>query len=424
MFRPPHIDVSRVSTSKPVWRRLGAGLVTGAADDDPSGIATYSQVGAQFGYGMLWTTVATVPLMIGIQTICAHVARVTGEGLAANLGRILPRVVVLGLVALLVINNVINLAADIGAMGDALALLAGGHARYFALLCASISLVLEIFIPFRHYAPILKILTLSLFAYVLTACVVGIPWRDLLTHWMPDRVDHAMLVAVTAVFGTTVSPYLFFWQAAEEVEQERAAPGELPLLLAPEQAPAEFRRIRVDTDLGMTYSNLVAFFIMLTAAVVLHGAGIGTIETSADAARALQPLAGPFASTIFALGIVGTGMLAVPVLAGSAAYALAEVLGKNAGLERNLGQAQTFYGVLAAATVLGTVLTFLPVSPLRLLFWSAVINGVIAVPIMTAVMVAASSRRLMGPFVLRGGLRVLGWAATAVMGLVALGLLW
>jgi Mn2+/Fe2+ NRAMP family transporter len=241
---------------------------------------------------------------------------------------------------------------------------------------------------------------------------------------MPGRVDHAMLVAVTAVFGTTVSPYLFFWQAAEEVEQEGAAPGELPLLLAPEQAPAEFRRIRVDTDLGMTYSNLVAFFIMLTAAVVLHGAGIGTIETSADAARALQPLAGRFASTIFALGIVGTGMLAVPVLAGSAAYALAEVLGKNAGLERNVGQAQTFYGVLAAATVLGTVLTFLPVSPLRLLFWSAVINGVIAVPIMTAVMVAASSRRLMGPFVLRGGLRVLGWAATAVMGLVALGLLW
>jgi Mn2+/Fe2+ NRAMP family transporter len=410
--------------SKPAWQRLGAGLVTGAADDDPSGIATYSQVGAQFGYGMLWTTVATVPLMIGIQTICAHVARVTGQGLATNLTRILPRTIVMGLVGLLVINNVVNLAADIGAMGDALALLAGGHTRYFALLCAGISLALEVFIPFRHYAPILKFLTLSLFAYVLTACVVGIPWRDIAMHWLPDHVDHATLVAVTAIFGTTVSPYLFFWQAAEEVEQERANPDELPLLLAPEQAPAEFRRIRLDTDVGMLYSNIVAFFIILAAAVVLHAAGVTSINTSADAARALEPLAGHFASTLFTLGILGTGLLAVPVLAGSAAYALSEVLGKEAGLERNVGQARTFYGVLAVATVLGTLLTFLPISPIRLLFWSAVINGVIAVPLMAAIMATASSQRLMGRFVLKGTLRLLGWTATAVMALVALGLLW
>jgi Mn2+/Fe2+ NRAMP family transporter len=413
-----------VRAAPPAWRRLGAGVITGAADDDPSGIATYSQVGAQFGYSMLWTTVATVPLMIAIQTICAHVARVTGVGLATNLAAVLPRALVFGLIGLLVINNVVNLAADIGAMGDAVALLAGGHARYFALLCATVSLVLEISIPFRHYAPILKVLTLSLFAYVLTACVVGIPWMEIAHHWLPEHVDHEMLIAVVAVFGTSVSPYLFFWQAAEEVEEERADPTALPLLVAPEQATAEFHRIGVDTDLGMTYSNAVAFFIILTAAVVLHGAGVTSIETSADAARALQPLAGRFASVLFTLGIVGTGMLAVPVLAGSAAYALTEVLGKEGGLERPLSQARTFYGVLAVATVLGTLLTFLPISPLRLLFWSAVINGVIAVPLMAGIMWVACSGRLMGPFALTGWLRGLGWGATAVMGLVALGLLW
>jgi len=414
---------TRTSAVKAGWRRLGAGLVTGAADDDPSGIATYSQVGTQFGYSMLWTTVATVPLMIGIQTICAHIARVTGMGLAANLTRILPRGVVAGLVGLLVINNVVNLAADIGAMGDALAMLTGGYARYLALLCAAVSLLLEVFIPFRRYAPILKVLTASLLAYVLTACVVGIPWREMVAHWRPERWDHRTLVALTAVFGTTVSPYLFFWQAAEEVEQERGEPGAQALLAAPEDAPEEFRRIRIDTNLGMTYSNAVAFFIMLTAAVVLHGAGLPSIDTSADAARALEPLAGRLASMLFTLGIVGTGMLAVPVLAGSAAYAVSEALGQKGGLENTVAEARTFYIILAVATALGTLLTFLPVSPLRLLFWSAVINGVIAVPLMGAIMVAACSRSLMGPFVLKGTLRLLGWVATVVMGLVALGLL-
>ncbi len=411
-----------VARTRGVWRRLGAGLVTGAADDDPSGVATYSQVGTQLGYGMLWTTVATVPLMIGIQTICAHIARVTGMGLTANLVRILPRGVVVGLVALLVVNNVVNLAADIGAMGDALAMLTGGHPRYLALLCATVSLLLEMFIPFRHYAPILKLLTMSLLAYVLTACVVGIPWRDLLAHWRPAQWNHQTLVALTAVFGTTVSPYLFFWQAAQEVETERADPDARSLLSAPEDAPEEFRRIRVDTDLGMIYSNAVAFFIMLTAAVVLHGAGVTSIETSADAARALDPLGGHLASTLFTLGIVGTGMLAVPVLAGSAAYALSEWLGQEGSLESTVHQARTFYAILAVATALGTLLTFLPVAPFRLLFWSAVINGVVAVPLMGAIMLAASSSALMGPFVLKGSLHVVGWIATGVMALVALGL--
>ena len=423
MTRPASQHGARLPVARGGWRRLGAGLVTGAADDDPSGIATYSQVGTQFGYSMLWTTVATVPLMIGIQTICAHIARVTGRGLAANLTRILPRGVVAALVGLLVINNVVNLAADIGAMGDALAMLTGGHARSLALMCAAVSLLLEVFIPFRHYAPILKILTASLLAYVVTACVVGIPWRDMLVHWLPERWDHRTLVALTAVFGTTVSPYLFFWQAAEEVEQERADPDAHALLSSPEDAPAEFRRIRIDTDLGMTYSNLVAFFIMLTAAVVLHGAGLRSIESSADAARALEPLAGRLASTLFTLGIVGTGMLAVPVLAGSAAYAVSEALGREGGLEDTVAEARFFYAMLAVATAMGTLLTFLPVTPLRLLFWSAVINGVIAVPLMGAIMIAACSPSLMGPFVLKGTLRLLGWVATGAMVLVALGLL-
>ncbi|WP_368309059.1 NRAMP family divalent metal transporter [Luteibacter sp. CQ10] len=402
-------------------RRLGAGLVSGAADDDPSGIATYSQVGAQFGYGMLWTTVVTTPLMIGIQTVSAHVGRVTGRGLADNMCRVFPRPLVATLVALLAINNIINLAADVGAMGQVLALLTGGPAAVFALACAGVSLALETFVPFPRYAPLLKAMTMSLFAYVATAWVIDVPWRTVAAQAWRVHVDRDAAVAVTAVFGTTISPYLFFWQASQEVEEEGADDAQRPLTEAPEQAKDAFRRIGFDTVVGMVFSNVVAFFVMLTSAVVLHGAGIVQVRDAADAARALEPLAGHFASLLFAIGILGTGWLALPVLAASAAYAAAEVTGKHASLGRTVKQDVAFYAMLAAATLAGTAIAFLPIDPFRLLFASAVINGVIAVPLMVGVMVIAMHLRTMGPFAVRGPLLWLGWTATAVMAAVAAG---
>jgi len=404
-------------------RRLGAGLITGAADDDPGGIATYSQAGARFGYATLWSALLTLPPMIAIQTVCAHVGRVTGRGLAANMRQVYPKPLLLGLIGLLLLANIANLAADIGAMGEALRLLAGGPAPLYAFGFALLSLALEIWVPFPRYAPLLKLLTLSLFAYVLTALVAQVPWRSLAWQLWPRHAGHDYMVVVVAIFGTTISPYLFFWQASEEAEEEEAASDASPLLLAPEQAEAAFRRIRFDTGVGMVYSNVVAFFIMLTAAAVLHAHGVTDIRTSAQAAQALQPLAGRFASALFAAGIVGTGLLAVPVLAGSGAYAVAEAFGVSAGLGRKPGEARLFYLIIAGATALGTVLSFSPVDPVRLLFWSAVLNGVISVPLMVAIMRIAAHPGLMGPFAVRGALRRMGWLATAAMALPVLAML-
>ena len=405
------------------WRRLGAGLVTGAADDDPSGVATYSQAGAQFGYGVLWTAVFTLPLMIGIQMVSAHVGRVTGRGLVANMRRVMPHWIVSSLMALLLINNVINLGADIGAMGQAAALVMGGRSTMYALGLALLSLGLETFVPFPRYAPWLKMMTLSLFAYVLTACIIDIPWRTLVLQMWPHHVDHAYLITITAVLGTTISPYLFFWQASQEAEEEEADPDASPLLQVPTQARDAFARIRTDTNIGMVYSNAVAFFIMLTAAAVLHIHAFTTIRSSADAAQALQPLAGPFAALLFSLGIIGTGLLAVPVLAGSAAYAVTEALGVRGGLGSKPAQARVFYAILGGATLLGTLMTLSPIDPIRLLFWSAVINGVISVPLMAVIMWLSGRPSVMGEFNVRGPLRWLGWTATAIMAIAACGVI-
>jgi NRAMP (natural resistance-associated macrophage protein)-like metal ion transporter len=303
------------------WKKLGPGLITGAADDDPSGIATYSQAGAGFGYAMLWTALLTFPLMVGIQMVSARIGRVTGHGLAANIRLHYSPALLYVLVGLLLIANTINIAADIGAMAAALKLLIGGPVHWYAIAFAMVSLVLQIFIPFPRYAPILKILTLSLFAYVATVFVVNVPWGEVFYRTiMPAisfKADYVM--AVVAVFGTTISPYLFFWQASQEVEELRATEGDAPLKEAPEQAQSHLQRIKIDTYIGMGFSNLIAFFIILTAAVTLHVHGITDIQTSAQAAEALRPLAGEFAFLLFTAGIVGTGLLAVPVLAGSAA---------------------------------------------------------------------------------------------------------
>ncbi|MET3650608.1 NRAMP family divalent metal transporter [Dyella japonica] len=404
-------------------RKLGAGLVTGAADDDPSGIATYSQAGALWGYATLWTVVLTLPLMIGIQMVCAHVGRVTGRGLAANMRAHLPRTLVLLLVFLLLLANIINLAADIGAMGAAVSLLLGGPAWFYALALATVSLCLEVFVPFVRYAPFLKWLTLSLLAYVMTAFVVDVPWRSVVAQpWPTWPWSVSYFVVVVGVFGTTISPYLFFWQAAEEVEEEAQSPTDRPLIEAPEQAATSFERIRFDTVFGMSYSNIVAFFIILTTASVLHGHGVMDIRTPADAARALEPLAGRSASLLFAAGIIGTGLLAVPVLAGSAAYAVTEAMGMKSSLAEKPGSAKVFYSIIIGAMVLGIVLSCLPIDPLRMLFLAAVINGVISVPLMGAIMWIACQPGVMRQFVVVGWLRWLGWGATAVMALAVVGM--
>ena len=404
------------------WKKLGPGLITGAADDDPSGIATYSQAGAGFGYAMLWTAFLTFPLMVGIQMVSARIGRVTGHGLAANIRLHYSPALLYVLVGLLLIANTINIAADIGAMAAALKLLIGGPAHWYAIAFAMVSLVLQIFIPFPRYAPILKMLTLSLFAYVATVFVVDVPWGEVLYRTiMPSisfKADYVM--AVVAVFGTTISPYLFFWQASQEVEELRATEGEAPLKEAPEQAHSHLQRIKIDTYIGMGFSNLIAFFIILTAAVTLHLHGITDIQTSAQAAEALRPLAGEFAFLLFTAGIVGTGLLAVPVLAGSAAYAIAESFDWRIGLGRKLMEARGFYMILIIATLLGVALNFTPIDPIKALFWSAVINGVIAVPIMVVIMLMVARPDVMGQFVVTPGLRITGWLATAVMALAVL----
>jgi len=413
---------SASAKKRSLWARLGPGLITGAADDDPSGIATYSQVGAGIGYGILWTAIFTFPLMVGIQTVSARIGRVTGQGLAANIRRHYPPWLLYGIVSLLLIANTINIAADIGAMGAALKLLIGGSAHWYAIAFGLGSLLLQVFVPFPRYAPLLKALTLALLAYVATVFVVEVPWgevfRQTLLPSLSLKADY--VVAVVAVFGTTISPYLFFWQASQEVEDQRAAPGEEPLLAAPGQARAQLQRIKIDTYVGMGFSNIVAFFIMLTAVVTLHLHGITDIQSSAQAALALRPLAGNFAFALFAAGIVGTGLLAVPILAGSAAYAVAEAFEWRIGLGLQLLQARGFYAILSIATILGVALNFTAIDPIKALFWAAVINGVIAVPIMVVMMLMAVRVDIMGRFAITRRLKVLGWLATAIMAIVVI----
>ncbi len=419
------VAAGRPAARLPLLKQLGPGLIAGAADDDPSGIATYSQAGAQFGYGMLWSVLFTLPLMIGIQIVSARIGRVTGQGLAANIRQYYPSSLLYAVISLLLVANTINIAADLGAMAAALQLLVGGSTRLYIVAFALVSLGLQVFIPFPRYAPFLKWLTLALFAYVATVFVVRVPWLEAGLHTLvPDlalRADY--LLTLVAVFGTTISPYLFFWQASQEVEEQRAADGEEPLRVAPQQAAAQLRRIKVDTYIGMTFSNLVAFFIMLTTAVTLHSHGITDIQTSAQAAEALRPIGGEFAFLLFAAGIVGTGMLAVPVLAGSAAYAVAESFRWPIGLGLRLMEARGFYGILIAATTIGVALNFTEIDPVKALIWSAVINGVISVPIMAVMMLMAVRPEIMGRFTVRRRLRNLGWLATGVMALAVVAML-
>ncbi len=399
---------------------LGPGLVTGAADDDPSGIATYSQAGAQFGYQMLWTVVLTYPFLATFQLTCAEIARVTGRGLAANMKRAFHPAIVRSVVVLLLIANVFNIAADVSAMGEAAALVTGVNRHVLTIALALLSLLLQIFVPYHRYVSVLKWLTTVLFAYVGVVLLVAVPWREvavslILPHF---ALTTAAATMVVAVFGTTISPYLFFWQSSQELE-DMGAHHARPLRRDPRSAPAELARMRFDTWGGMALTHIVSLCIMISTAATLHVAGITKIDSAAQAAQALRPLAGDLAFALFAVGIIGTGLLAVPVLAGSAAYALSETLGWRAGLELKPAEARGFYGIIGVAVVAAVLLDFTGVDPIVALYWSAVVNGVVAVPVMAVIMVLAGRHAVMGSFMVRRWHRGLGWGATALMGVAS-----
>jgi NRAMP (natural resistance-associated macrophage protein)-like metal ion transporter len=408
---------------KDFFRKLGPGLVTGAADDDPSGIATYSQAGARFGPVLLWTMVLTYPLMSAVQLISARIGRVTGHGLAWNLRRVMPQWVVVILVGLLFIANTINIGADLAAMGDAAQLVAGGGGHLFTIAFAIGSLLLQLFIPYRKYSSFLKWLTMVLLAYVALVFIVKVDWAAALRGMVvPTIPGTAAVTMIVAIFGTTISPYLFFWQASQEVEEVELKDDRKPLKAAPRQASDAVVRMRYDTFSGMAISNIVAIAIMLGTAATLHASGKTDIQTAADAAKALEPIAGKFAFALFSLGIIGTGMLAVPVLAGSTAYAIGETGGWETGLEHKPRNAKVFYAVIGVAMALGVAIDWSPISPIKALFWSAVINGVVAVPILIGTMLVVSKRSTMGDFTASKTMKIFGWASTAVMAAAVVGM--
>jgi NRAMP (natural resistance-associated macrophage protein)-like metal ion transporter len=423
------VKTKRAARKTPIrtaLRLLGPGLVTGAADDDPSGIATYSQAGAQFGFGLLWTVFLTTPFMIAIQLVSAYIGRVTGKGLAANVKELAPRWIVLLLVSLLVAANTFNIAADIAAMGEALSLVIGGLNHEHALIFAATSTLLQVFVPYRRYAPILKFLTFALFAYVATALTVEVPWSQAMLEaiWPRPTINADYLLMVVAVLGTTISPYLFFWQASQEVEEMNQGHVDRPLRDLARGGHIELDRIKIDTTIGMVFSNVIAFFVILTTASVLHTHGVTNINSASQAAEALRPLAGNFTFLLFALGIIGTGLLAIPVLAGSAAYGVAEAFGWPATLEAKAPDAVGFYTIIAAATVIGFGLGFTGINAIHMLVWSAVLNGIVAVPIMAMMMVIVSNSQAMGRFKARSWLVWLGWTGTALMGVAVIALFW
>ncbi len=396
---------------------LGPGLITGASDDDPSGIATYSQAGAQFGYGFGWTMIYSLPLMVAVQMISARIGRTTGRGLAGVLRLHYPNWLLQISVGLLLIANTINLGADLGAMGDALNLLLPGATWLYVIFFGSLCIAMQVVFTYARYVSILKWLTLSLFAYLATLAVVHVDWSTMLFHaFIPQfSSDAEFLPTIVAVFGTTISPYLFFWQSSEEAEDVLHYPERTELAKAPEQGPRALERIEVDTIVGMSFSNTIALSILTTAAATFHVNGVTDIQTSAQAADALRPLAGHFAALIFTLGIIGTGFLAVPVLAGSAAYAVGEAMRWKVGFGRQMQEAKAFYATVILAMIVGMILNFSSINPIKALFWSAVINGVVAVPIMIIMMLMASRRDILGRFAIHGWLKVLGWTATALM---------
>lgn len=403
---------------------LGPGIVAGAADDDPSGIATYSQAGAQFGTGQLWSVVLSFPFMVAIQLVAARIGRGTGRGIIAAAREALPKPILAVLTLAILIVNVINIAADLAAMGEAVELISGASRILFAMGFGAFCAALEIFVPYRRYAPVLKAMTLVLFVYVAAILTIKIDWMNvLLSVVIPSlQFSRDYLLTLIAVFGTTISPYVFIWQAAQETEDMRIG-HERPVAHDGSQVRREGRRVLTDTVIGMGFSNAIAFCIMLTTAVTLFSAGRHDINTAAEAADALRPLAGEWTFLLFAMGIIGTGLLAVPVLAGSAAYAVSDLMKWHATLEARPGRARGFYWIIACATLGGAIIGMMELNPVRMLFWAAVINGFAAVPIMIVMMIVVSREAIMGPFRASRALMIAGWCATAMMGLAVLALI-
>jgi Mn2+/Fe2+ NRAMP family transporter len=395
--------------------RLGPGLITGACNDDPSSVGTYSQVGAQFGYGLAWTLLFSFPLLVAVQETSARIARVTGLGLAGNLRRHCPGWLAAALIALFSAANVFNLAADLGAMGAVLRLLLAAPALLYVCVLGAASVLIEMLIGYARYVRLLRWLSLSLLSYVVCAFVVEVPWSQLgrALLWPPLSASPQYLLAVLAALGTTISPYLLFWQAQLEVEQGQHNGDAAQLLHAIERAPGEFARIRLDTLIGMGLSAVVALFIVITTASTLHAHGVHTLQNAAKAAEALRAVGGRFTFILFALGIIGAGLVALPALSTSTAYAVGELLSWRVG--RRHPRARAYYAAIAAATALAVALNFISIDPMRALYWSAVTNGVIAVPLLAAVMYLATNAGVMGPLRLPAGLRLLGWVATAAM---------
>jgi NRAMP (natural resistance-associated macrophage protein)-like metal ion transporter len=406
--------------------RVGPGLITGVADDDPSGIATYSQAGAQFGLNMLWAMPLSFPLMAAVQMMCAQLGRVTGKGLAANIKTSFPPAVLYSLVFLLLIANTLNIAADVAAMGECAELVSGIDRHLMTAVFVFATLLLQVFVPYHRYVRFLKWLTLSLLAYAAVLFTVHVPWGQvaLRTVWPSFKPNAAAAAVVVGLFGTTISPYLFFWQASEEVEDMHAKHHRRAALLRDHRAaPRELRRIRWDTWTGMFYSNVTAWLIILATAVTLHLGGVTNIDTAAQAASALRPLAGEFASLLFSVGILGVGMIGVPVLAGSGAYALSEAMHWKEGLERPAMDARGFYGVIAVSVLIALALQYSPINPMKALFFSAVINGLVAVPLLVVITLLVSRRSVMGPYTASRPIRALGWITAVLMGAAAITLL-
>jgi NRAMP (natural resistance-associated macrophage protein)-like metal ion transporter len=406
-------------------KRLGPGLITGASDDDPSGIGTYSQAGAQLGFGVGWTMLLTYPLMVAIQEISGRIGRVTGHGVAGNVCRNFGAPAIWSFVMLLFAANTINVAADLGAMADALKLVLGGPSVLYVVAFGLLSVLAQVFLEYKRYVAILKWLTLVLFAYVIALFVIKVPWLEALKGLLVPTIqwNGTFLTTLVAVLGTTISPYLFVWQSSQEAEEQRIDPAKRPLKENSATKQHELRRIRIDTMVGMAISNIIAISIIITTAATLHAKGVTDVQSSSQAAEALKPIAGAFAEIIFALGIIGTGLLAIPVLAGSTAYAIGEGRKWPVGLSRKPKQAVAFYSVLALSVGLGVVLNFTPVDPIKALYWSAVINGVLAAPVMVMLMLLVRNPKVMGDLTVRGWLYGLGWASTVAMAFCIVGML-
>jgi NRAMP (natural resistance-associated macrophage protein)-like metal ion transporter len=422
--RPRRGTPSIIRPSKPrLWRILGPGLITGAADDDPSGIATYAQAGTQFGFRLGWTMLLTFPLMVTVQAISARIGRTTGRGIAGNLREHYPAWLLYSIVSVLFIANTLNIGADLGAMAEASRLLAPAVPGWAYIITFGVVCTLaQVFLKHTRYVAVLKWLTFSLLAYLAALCVIDVRWLQVMKGlvWPGVSFERDLWLTVVAILGTTISPYLFFWQAGQEVEDTKAKPRREPLRKDPAQGVNALARIRLDTIVGMALSNLIALSIMITAGATLHGSGTQQLTSAAQAAEALRPIAGPAAFALFALGIIGTGLLAVPVLAGSAGYAWGEARRWPVGLARRPLEAKAFYCTIALSTLLGAAANILELNPIRALVWVAVLNGVAAVPVMCVLMLMSARQDIMGGFSITPGWKLLGWIATAVMAVAAI----